>query len=355
MSTSDQLLGEGAYAKVYTNKNSALKITDIKTEDDLISCIREQYVLNMNLPKTVPSYDFFYKWGSFHIRLERASMDLFKYIMHNRIDDLNKVGDICVQILQGVYSLHERHIIHRDLKPDNILMKGNIIWLCDFGLSRQFSTEYGVPTGYMVTRWYRAPEIWQKKAYTEKVDMWSIGCIIHKMLYGNVPGKSLPELELRIPELKSESPIHVLMKGLLHFDPEKRWDCGRALAFLGHDPIVSDMYNPSDHIWTKSDKRKEYFDIFYCKFPNEHRILSYGLTLFDLTDVSKANMFCSMSIAAILFQTRPSEILNFCMTCVGVDDICEFATTICDGIYRSNDWEDFSGSFKEYIKMVNLN
>ena len=355
MSTSDQLLGEGAYAKVYADKNSALKITEIKTEDDLTACIREQYVLNMNLPNTVPYHNFFYKWGSVHITLERATTDLYKYLIHNRLEDLDHIRDICVQILQGVYSLHEHHIIHRDLKPDNILIKGNTIWLCDFGLSRQFSTEYGVPTGYMVTRWYRAPEIWQKRPYTEKVDMWSIGCIIHKMIYGTVPGKSLPELEVRIPELKNESAIHTLMKGLLEFDPFKRWDCKRALAFLGHDPIATVVDRPSDQTWVKTGKRKEFFHIFYSKFPVEHRVLAHGLMLFDSTEVLKENMCCSLAIAAIIFRTLPSPIVSFCLEHVTADDICEFATTVCSGRHRLSDWEHFSGSFEEYIIMVNLN
>ena len=47
-------------------------------------------------------------------------------------------------------------------------------------------------TGYISTRYYRAPEImltWQK--YDKSVDMWSVGCIFAEMLKGVIlfPGK----------------------------------------------------------------------------------------------------------------------------------------------------------------------
>ena len=37
---------------------------------------------------------------------------------------------------------------------------GGQVWLCDFGMARQFCNDKGEEgTGYMFTRWYRAPEV----------------------------------------------------------------------------------------------------------------------------------------------------------------------------------------------------
>jgi len=37
-------------------------------------------------------------------------------------------------------------------------------------------------TGYVATRWYRAPEIMLKwMHYTKAVDLWSVGCIVAEM------------------------------------------------------------------------------------------------------------------------------------------------------------------------------
>ena len=37
-------------------------------------------------------------------------------------------------------------------------------------------------TKYVVTRWYRAPEVLLACQYTSAIDMWSVGCILGEML-----------------------------------------------------------------------------------------------------------------------------------------------------------------------------
>lgn len=68
------------------------------------------------------------------------------------------------QLLRGVLFLHSANIMHRDLKPSNILVNMNCdLKICDFGLARGFgNTESDKDlkkTEYVVTRWYRAPEV----------------------------------------------------------------------------------------------------------------------------------------------------------------------------------------------------
>lgn len=85
------------------------------------------------------------------------------------------------QILRGLKYIHSAGIIHRDLKPNNIGVNQNVeLKILDFGLARSNAEEM---TGYVVCRWYRAPEIilnWMH--YNEKVDMWSVGCILGEMI-----------------------------------------------------------------------------------------------------------------------------------------------------------------------------
>ncbi|KAJ5090671.1 hypothetical protein N7532_009355 [Penicillium argentinense] len=95
------------------------------------------------------------------------------------------------QILRGLKYVHSAGVVHRDLKPSNILINENCdLKICDFGLARVQDPQM---TGYVSTRYYRAPEImltWRR--YNEKVDIWSAGCIFAEMILGHpiFPGKN---------------------------------------------------------------------------------------------------------------------------------------------------------------------
>lgn len=61
------------------------------------------------------------------------------------------------QLLRGLKYIHSAGIIHRDLKPSNVAVNEDCeLRILDFGLARQADEEM---TGYVATRWYRAPEI----------------------------------------------------------------------------------------------------------------------------------------------------------------------------------------------------
>ncbi|GAQ39538.1 MAPK protein hog1 [Aspergillus tubingensis] len=182
------------------------------------------------------------------------------------------------QLLRGLKYIHSAGVIHRDLKPSNILINENCdLKICDFGLARLQEPQM---TGYVSTRYYRAPEImltWQK--YGMQVDIWSAGCIVAEMLRGKplFPGKdhihqfylitdalgnppdevierictkaalnivkSMPKRQpapwaTLFPD-SDEDAIDLLAKMLI-FDPDKRISAAKALEhpYLGvyHDP-----------------------------------------------------------------------------------------------------------------------
>lgn len=63
--------------------------------------------------------------------------------------------------------------------------------ICDFGLARG-NSEHNAMTEYVVTRWYRAPELLlNSSAYTSAIDIWSVGCIFLELLTRQTvfPGK----------------------------------------------------------------------------------------------------------------------------------------------------------------------
>ena len=87
--------------------------------------------------------------------------------------------------------IHSCKVLHRDLKPSNLLVNSNCdLKICDFGLARgvDFSEEEGraetmLLTEYVVTRWYRAPEIMLAcHEYSYPIDVWSVGCIFAELI-----------------------------------------------------------------------------------------------------------------------------------------------------------------------------
>jgi serine/threonine-protein kinase CHEK2 len=96
-----------------------------------------------------------------------------------------------LQICRGLKYLHDSKITHRDIKPDNILLVSNdtdsLVKISDFGLSKIIA-EADMKT-VCGTQLYVAPEILKNgnKGYSNKVDIWSLGCLLFAMLSGSVP------------------------------------------------------------------------------------------------------------------------------------------------------------------------
>ncbi|XP_052008713.1 mitogen-activated protein kinase 12 isoform X2 [Xyrauchen texanus] len=118
----------------------------------------------------------------FYLVMPFMGTDLGKLMKMERMSE-DRVQYLVYQMLRGLKYIHAAGIIHRDLKPGNLAINEECeLKILDFGLARQADSEM---TGYVVTRWYRAPEVilsWMH--YTQTVDIWSVGCIMAEMLLG---------------------------------------------------------------------------------------------------------------------------------------------------------------------------
>ena len=87
------------------------------------------------------------------------------------------------QTLRALKFIHSANVLHRDLKPSNLLVNSNCdLAVCDFGLARGVAEDETL-TEYVVTRWYRAPELLtEAQKYGPGVDIWSMGCILAEVI-----------------------------------------------------------------------------------------------------------------------------------------------------------------------------
>jgi mitogen-activated protein kinase 1/3 len=110
------------------------------------------------------------------------------------------------QLLWGLKYVHSANVLHRDLKPSNLLVNANCdLKIADFGLARTTS-DTNFMTEYVVTRWYRAPELLLNcSEYTEAIDVWSVGCIFMELLNRKplFPGKDYVQQLVLITEVLS--------------------------------------------------------------------------------------------------------------------------------------------------------
>uniref|UniRef100_A0A672RKH1 Stress-activated protein kinase JNK n=1 Tax=Sinocyclocheilus grahami TaxID=75366 RepID=A0A672RKH1_SINGR len=88
--------------------------------------------------------------------------------------DHERLSYLLYQMLCGIKHLHSAGIIHRDLKPSNIVVKSDCtLKILDFGLARTAATGL-LMTPYVVTRYYRAPEVILGMGYqANDIDQWN--------------------------------------------------------------------------------------------------------------------------------------------------------------------------------------
>jgi len=133
------------------------------------------------------------EFDSMYLVLEYMQSDLHKVIYsENSLTD-NHIAFITYQILCGLKYMHSCGVYHRDLKPSNILVNRECkAKICDFGLARVVDEDDEQLTQYVVTRWYRAPEVvLNERRYGAELDVWSVGCVLAEMYHKSpiFPGK----------------------------------------------------------------------------------------------------------------------------------------------------------------------
>jgi serine/threonine protein kinase len=323
-------IGKGAYGVVCSAKDSetgakvAIKkianafdnVTDARRTLREIKLLRrlqhENIVLLRDIMKP-PSMDDF---NDVYLVYELMDTDLHQIIRSNQPLSDDHCQYFVYQLLRGLKYIHSANVLHRDLKPSNLLLNANCdLKICDFGLARvdgRAASERPRDDGsdpdpdsspgdsvstfmteYVVTRWYRAPELLLSCAeYTSAIDVWSVGCIfaellgrkplfpgkdyVHQLnLIARVAGTPAEHETSFVSSEKARRYLHALPRyprvdfrtvypdaaveavdlidKMLAFDPSKRITVAQALAH----PYLASLHDESDE---PSASRPFFFD-----------------------------------------------------------------------------------------------
>lgn len=118
---------------------------------------------------------------------EGGSLDRWLKANGGKAHSTEEAVKITQQILQGLEGMHGEGFVHRDLKPANVLLKRNIFYLADFGISRQMKT-HSKTTGTAGTYEFMPPEAFEKNpSVSVHTDIWAAGAILQKLLTGHLP------------------------------------------------------------------------------------------------------------------------------------------------------------------------
>jgi hypothetical protein len=145
-------------------------------------------------PNVVPIYAAGEENGVPYIAMRYvAGSDLGRRVAREGRLESEEAAGLIAQVANGLDAIHAAGLVHRDVKPANVLLAGGDgeahAYITDFGVARNVATESGLTqTGRFVgTLDYVAPEQISGGEVDARVDVYALGCLLFKLLTGEVP------------------------------------------------------------------------------------------------------------------------------------------------------------------------
>lgn len=171
--------------------------------------------------------------------------------------NLRAVRAYAQQMFLGLSLMRKCNILHADLKPDNILVNEtrNMLKICDLGSASDASDNEITP--YLVSRFYRAPEIILGMPYDFAIDVWSVGCTLYELYTGKIlfTGRTNNQMLRSIMDCRGKFTTKMLKRAQfahIHFDEMANFRSVEQDKLTGKDTIKTLAFSkPSRDLRTR--------------------------------------------------------------------------------------------------------
>ena len=255
-----RVLARGAFGIVHLSKRVTdsrhVVIKEILMDSKLdrnTSAVEVKVLKMLKHPNIIQLYDSFILNNCLMMVMEYATGGTLNDIVEKRLANCDPfpeetIAHLFAQIVIALDYVHGRQILHRDLKSQNIFLTKdqNHVKVGDFGISK-ILTSKSKAHSVVGTPCYISPELCNGKAYDQKSDVWSLGCLLFEMaaLKRAFEAPNLPALVLKItkgevtslPTIYSQT-LDRLVHWLLAIDPDERPNIVQVIAHHWVAPFV---------------------------------------------------------------------------------------------------------------------
>lgn len=224
-------IGAGAFGRVFEAASTSGEGVAIKVTKEDVKLWR-----TLSHPNIVELKEVIEVEDTMLIVCDLADSTILKYIEKGVSE--NEAKSLFKQMAEGVAYLHDLDIVHHDIKLENILLKGGVVKIADFGMAEKKGRLKGevrhliAPSGSLH---YLAPEELTALGAGTACDIWALGCCLYGMVTGKLPftDSFLPRLQMRIMAGKFDpvpGEVGNLISKMLDRDLELRYDIHQVLA-----------------------------------------------------------------------------------------------------------------------------
>jgi serine/threonine protein kinase len=297
-------IGKGQFGTVYlatdesTLEKKAVKVINFKRlGPEVFTYINSEIniIKKFNHINIARYYDQFEAKNNIYIVMEYCnSGTLLNYLKQKKILTEEEALYFFKQIISGYKYVKENNIVHRDLKLENIMLhkpnglkpnglkperqderkcnKESIrlqVKIVDFGLAKIIGKETEVMESILGSPIYMAPELINRKRYTSKVDIWSLGIILYELLFGFTPFRStstkylkevINDKELVFPK-KINTSLERLIRQMLDKDHNKRISWDKLFEYFNDDITDTVLFDSTDY-----EKERCVYSVLYVLY-----------------------------------------------------------------------------------------